>query len=288
LRLAEGFVVPLVSVIVPTHNRPVWLAEALASIRAQTFTDYEIVVVSNGEGPEMRRLSQAAAISSNARWFALDDGNASAARNFGVEQATTEWIAFLDDDDVWLPEKLERQMAEARRTGADMVACDCTRFFPDGEEIPVRFRVPDGWSYVKAINHLRWGASPSVILMRRAVFTGLGGFDPAICIGEDADLWRRVSWRHRIYEIHDPLMRYRGGHPSLSQGPARWDDIYRFLKMYRDTPSDLRGTLPPMAPFMRRWLVRAVMPAWLRQPRKYWLELRPRIQAAIATIAGLV
>lgn len=85
---------PTVSVVVPTHNRPQMLAEALTSIRAQTFTDYEIIVVSNGEGEDNRRGSLAAATAHGARYFALPNGNAAAARNFGAERATGDWIAF--------------------------------------------------------------------------------------------------------------------------------------------------------------------------------------------------
>src|SRR5260370_823595 len=111
---------PLVSVIIPTHNRPGMLAEALASVRAQTFTDYEIIVVSNGESDDMRRASRDAA--SGCVYLELDRGNVSAARNFGMERAKGEWIAILDDDDLWPPNKLERQIAEAEATGADMSA----------------------------------------------------------------------------------------------------------------------------------------------------------------------
>src|SRR5260370_42068750 len=134
---------PLVSVGIPTHNRPRMLAETLASVRAQTFTDYEIIVVSNGESAEERRASQEAA--SGCVYLELDRGNVSAARNFGIERAKGEWIAILDDDDLWPPNKLERQVAEARRTGADMITGDFVEFYPDGCEIIIRPRVPEGW-----------------------------------------------------------------------------------------------------------------------------------------------
>src|SRR6266852_5744847 len=117
---------PLVSVVIPTHNRPQLLAEAIASVRAQTFTDYEIIVVSNGESADMRHASGMAA--AGCQYFELPRGNASAARNFGIAHATGEWIALLDDDDLWLPEKLERQLEEAKSSGADMVTCDYIEF----------------------------------------------------------------------------------------------------------------------------------------------------------------
>src|SRR5262245_46128581 len=101
---------PLVSVVIPTHNRPQFLAEAIASVRAQTFVNYEIIVVSNGESEANRRTSHALAMAQRCIYIALDKGGASIARNAGIERAAGEWIAFLDDDDLWLPEKLGRQL----------------------------------------------------------------------------------------------------------------------------------------------------------------------------------
>src|SRR5258707_14358159 len=158
----------LVSVIIPTHNRPEMLAEALASVRAQTFADYEIIVVSNGESANMRRASRHAA--AGCIHLELERGSVSAARNFGIARAKGEWIAILDDDDLWPPNKLERQVAEARRTGADMITGDFVEFYPDGCEIIIRPRVPEGWSYVKALNHYCWGAATGAALIRRRVF----------------------------------------------------------------------------------------------------------------------
>ena len=100
---------PLVSVIIPTYNRAALVAEALASVKAQTFRDFEIVVVDDG--------------GTDGTWEALSAGQeirvlrhprrrgVSAARNTGINAARGQWLAFLDSDDLWLPDKLARQMA---------------------------------------------------------------------------------------------------------------------------------------------------------------------------------
>src|SRR5258708_1108738 len=207
----------LVSVIIPTHNRPEMLAEALASVRAQTFADYEIIVVSNGESDDMRRASRGAA--SGCVYLEVDRGNVSAARNFGVERAKGEWIAILDDDDVWPPNKLERQVAEAKRTGADMIVGDFLEFNPDGREIIVLPRVREGWSYVKALNHYRWGAATGATLIRRRIFDEIGGFDTRLRYSEDNDLWRRISWHYSIHQMDDIILRYRKVHQSTMHPP---------------------------------------------------------------------
>lgn len=92
---------PLVSVVIPTHNRPQMLAEALGRVRAQTFTDSEILVLSNGENANMLQASRAVA-TAYGRCFELAAANVSVARNFGIARPKGEWIAFLDDDDLWL------------------------------------------------------------------------------------------------------------------------------------------------------------------------------------------
>jgi glycosyltransferase involved in cell wall biosynthesis len=184
---------PLVSVIVPTHNRPEMLAEALASVRAQTFTDYEIIVVSNGELPRTAAASQKVAVLAGARWFVLADGNVSAARNFGIERTKGEWIAFLDDDDLWLPDKLERQMKALEITGADMIACDYVESYRDGSKVLQRPRLLPGVSYLEGLNHLQWWAATPSVVVRRSVVQAVNGFDVRLYYGEDVDLWRRIA-----------------------------------------------------------------------------------------------
>ncbi len=272
-----------VSCIIPTHNRPEMLIEALASVRAQTFTDYEIIVVSNGEGNEMRAASLAIATYFDAVYVALAEGNVSRARNFGIAQAKGEWIAFLDDDDIWLPTKLERQVAAAGRTGADMIAADWIEFHPDGRERISRPRCPDGWPYAKAIHHGYWraamGSSP---LIRKAVFDEIGGFDISLRIAEDIDMVRRIGWRHTIHQMDEVLMRYRRGHASLSRDIRQLAacDLRHFRKMRRDTPAALRWTLPSAMLYVPPRFILLLLPTWCQdmigalRPRRRWVEFR--------------
>jgi glycosyltransferase involved in cell wall biosynthesis len=275
---------PLVSVVIPTHNRPEMLAEAITSVRAQTFADYEIVVVSNGESDDMRRASREVTTAHDGRYFALRHGNVSGARNFGVEQAKSEWIAFLDDDDLWLPNKLERQVAEAQRTGADMIACYCAKFFPDGQEIIERPRLYDGWSYTKAISRHYWWTIPSATIIRKRVLDEVGGFDVHLSYIEDMDLWRRISWRYAIHQMDEVLTQYRCGHlttmhPQNARKRHLWN-LRHFAKMCRDTPQDLRHMVPSAAIFVPPELIGILGPEWLlsylRQlrPRARWIHLR--------------
>jgi len=256
---------PLVSVVVPTHNRPAMLAEALASVRAQTYADYEIIVVSNGESDDMRRQSHDVAMAHDCRYFALPDGNLPAARNFGTEHAKGEWIAFLDDDDLWLPRKLERQLDEARRVDADMISC--------GPPL-------EGWSYrdsgqpqlfLKLASHDHAWATPSSIMVRKRAIKEAGGFDSRQRYCEDIDLWRRISWSFAIHHMDDFLIQVRAGHDRMS---SRSSTLYLYslrhlIKMYIDTPAHLRWALPSITLFVLHRVAIILAPRWL-------LRLRPR------------
>jgi glycosyltransferase involved in cell wall biosynthesis len=277
------FIMPLVSVVVPTHNRPAFLAEALASVRTQTFTDYEIIVVSNGENAATRRASREVAAAHNSRYFAVDEGNLPFARNFGAEQANGSWIAFLDDDDLWLPSKLERQIAEGQRTGADMIFCDWAPFFPNGRETIMRPRLPDGWSYVKAFSHQHFWAVPSTVLVRKTALTKSGGFDVRLRFNEDNDLWRRISWHHEIHQVEEVLTRYRRGNPSAMRCPKFFSLRY-YLKIRFDTPRDLRPALPSATDFIL-WRLNSTASERFRRlcsllrPRTRWIAFRAWLAA---------
>jgi glycosyltransferase involved in cell wall biosynthesis len=265
---------PTVSVVIPTHNRPGMLAEALASVRAQTFSDYEIIVVSNGENAETRRDSRKVALSYGCRYFVLARGNVSAARNFGIDCARGDWIAILDDDDLWPPDKLKRQVNEAERTGADMIVGDYVEVWDDGREVIYRPRPPKGWSYTKALSQLIWWwAATGATLIRRGTYQELGGFDTRQRHSEDNDMWRRISWRHKIHQMDEIALRYRRGHASLTQHERQrcLYELRLFAKMYLDTPRHLRSELPPFKIFVLRRLGIILFPRWLTQK----LELRP-------------
>jgi glycosyltransferase involved in cell wall biosynthesis len=217
----------------------------------------------------MQRQSDTASYRFDRQYFALPEADLSAARNFGIARAQGEWIAFLDDDDLWLPNKLERQLAEARKTDADMITCDYVEFYLDGREVTVGARLPEGWTHTKAINHLRWWAAPACVIVRRPILDEFR-FDPLLRFGEDGDLWRRISWGHKIHEMHETLVRVRRGHPSLTrqERKMRLYDIVHYFKMHDDTPQHLRDTLPPQS-FFWYHVIFICFPKWLQRKLEF-------------------
>jgi glycosyltransferase involved in cell wall biosynthesis len=239
---------PLVSVIIPTHNRPDLLRQALESVRAQTFRDFEIIVVSSNEGAEARARTLETCSAFEGRFFTCDHGHVASAGNVGLDAARGVWVAFLDDDDLWFPDKIARQLAAAEMFGADMVTCDYSEF-NEGGIVAIRRHRLCGKTWTGATSYSSWWTTPSATLIKTAALREVGGFCEWLRYGEDNDLWRRLSWRHKIHQMAVVLVRYRHGnaHASMTQSRVMmkvWHLIH-LLKMRFDTPKHLRKDLPP-------------------------------------------
>ncbi len=216
---------PTVSVIIPTYNRRAYVQEAIDSVLAQTYTDYEIIVIDDGStdgtGEALRERYGDKIIY---EW--QENQGESVARNRGIALAQGEYIAFLDSDDLWLPEKLEKQVAyleEHPEVGA--VACQALLVDSHGEPLPgcaiqgVDIALGDltteSLALVCAIHNA------SMVVVRRSIVVGVGGFDSEIQHGEDWDLYIRISAQKRIGQVCEVLSLTRvhaGGQWSSSRG----------------------------------------------------------------------
>lgn len=245
--------VPTVSIVIPTHRRPDLLVEAVESILRQTFRDFEVIIVATGPGTteETKAVGQSlAAADARIRFVYRADGGISKARNIGIGMARGAWIAFLDDDDLWLPQKLELQLEAAKATGADLIAARYIGFDANGDiagsgTIPK----PPQWSWAEAC----YLACPrmlqtSAVLIRSSVLRDVSGFDERLRFGEDEDLWWRIAARHSVHFLDATLVRYRlhaGNGSGLSRplGQIAW---HVFKRCYR-CPPELIHLLPRMA-----------------------------------------
>ena len=201
---------PFFSVVIPTYNRPDYLREAVASVLAQTFADFEVIVVD--DSPEKTGCPVVRSFSDARLTYLRNDHSSGGAgtRNAGIERARGEWVAFLDDDDIWLPEKLERQ-AEKIATSDDNVALVYTGHttFRQGSEHSNTF-VPDkeGWIYEDLLAWNVIGGFYSVAI-RRDILTAVGGLDERFPAMQDLELYIRVAKEHKVAFVADPLVRVR-------------------------------------------------------------------------------
>jgi glycosyltransferase involved in cell wall biosynthesis len=208
----------LVSVIIPTYNRPEFTQEAIDSVLGQTFQDLELIVIDDGSEPESRKWN----VERRTRVYYRPHLGVSAARNFGVSVSQGKYIAFLDSDDLWLPRKLEKQikfLEELRRLVAGSeerykICYTNEKWLRKGHHLNQmkKHQKFGGWIFEKCLPLCIISASS--IIMERAVFDELGGFDEALPVCEDYDLWLRLALRYPIGYLDEKLIVKRGGHPD--------------------------------------------------------------------------
>ena len=204
-----------VTVIVPTYNRAATLPRALSSILAQTCSPRHIIVVDDGSTDSTAELIQDQF--ADIHYIYQPNTGVSAARNAGIRLhdtlgADSEWIALLDSDDEWLPDKLERQLqAWHREPRHRLIHCD---------EIWVR----NGRRVNPMNKHRKYGGhifnhclplctiSPSAVLMRRDLLDDTGLFAEDLPACEDYDLWLRICYREAVLFVDEPLIIKYGGH----------------------------------------------------------------------------
>jgi len=205
--------VPQVSVIIPTYNRAAWVKEAAASVLAQTYQDYELLVVDDGSTDAtletLVSLGRQVKVLRSARRRGV-----SAARNQGAAAARGDWLAFLDSDDLWLPEKLARQV-DYLKSHPNLAICQTEEIWiRNGARVnpPKTHRKAAGDIFLASLK--RCMVSPSAVMLHRRLFAALGGFDETLPAGEDYDLWLRTAWRQPVGLVLEPLVVKRGGHPD--------------------------------------------------------------------------
>ena len=201
---------PTVSVIIPTFNRDWCLRDAIDSVLAQTFIDFELIVVDDGSTD--RTLEILSEYGDRLRRIHQINRGVSAARNCGIGVSTGRLIAFLDSDDLWLPEKLAVQTAFFELNRSALICQTEELWIRNGMRVNPRkrHRKPSGLIFEPSLTLCL--VSPSAVMVRRELFNEVGLFDEVLPACEDYDLWLRVSCRIPIHLIDKELTIKRGGH----------------------------------------------------------------------------
>lgn len=211
-----------ISVIIPVHNRPRRILRAIQSVVNQTVAAAEIIVVDDGSSdgtaiavadsfPQVRLVRQA-------------NRGVSAARNHGIRVATSEWIALLDSDDEWLPDKLAKQCRLLKENASLRVCHSDEAWIRDGVQVnPMRkHRKPSGWIFRACLPLCC--VSPSAIVLHRSVIETVGLFDESLPACEDYDMWLRCFCRFPIGLVESRCVVKYGGHADqLSRRYAAMD-----------------------------------------------------------------
>ncbi|HAA02250.1 MAG TPA: glycosyl transferase, partial [Syntrophobacteraceae bacterium] len=203
--------VTMVSVIIPTYNRAALVLEAVASVLLQKIADRDLEIIVVDDGSEDDTGEQLQPLLSRIRYVRQEHAGVSRARNTGIQLAHGKWLAFLDSDDLWVADKLPRQLRYLA-SHPELQICQT-------EEIWMRnglrwnpknhHRKPSGRCFEALLE--RCLVSPSAVVLHRNLLEQVGNFDENLPACEDYDLWLRIGWRHPIGLLPEPLVIKRGG-----------------------------------------------------------------------------
>jgi glycosyltransferase involved in cell wall biosynthesis len=239
-------VTPSVSVVIPAYNHARYLAEAIDSALGQTLPAADVVVVDDGSTDDTPRVL--AAYRDSVHIVRQANRGVSAARNAGAALARGDLLAFLDADDVWLPEKLE---AQAARFAADpelgLVHCAVEEIDAEGRSLRTRTDGMDGRVAEEMLLFQRavilGGGSAAVVT--RARFEELGGFDESLGTSADWDLHHRIARRARVGFVPRVLLRYRVHGANMHADVARTarEMLRAYARAFAEEPAlgPLRG-----------------------------------------------
>src|SRR6185369_13852951 len=210
---------PSVSVVIPAYNVAPYIGETLNSVFAQTFTDFEVIVVDDGsrDGEELERMLEP--YRRCVRYVRQENRGAGAARNRGVREARGEFIAFLDSDDLWMPEYLGEQLRFMREDGYDLAYADALLFGDSPIAGKTYMQTAPSVGPVTFLSLVRNECNiiTSGVVARRCALVKVGLFNESLRNGQDFELWTRLARSGaRLGYQRKVLLQYRCREGSLS------------------------------------------------------------------------
>ena len=234
------------ALVMPVHNGAAFITEALQSALAQTRPPDEIIVVNDGSTDATAHLVEDLKLP-NLSLINQAQGGPAAARNAGVAASSAQYIAFLDADDIWEGDKLERQLHVLEsRPDVGLVHCSVSYINADGTAISkptYAHSKPGVWRAMLGFNErylVRCGSAP---LLRRSSFEDLGGFKPQLSFAEDWELYSRLALSEEVVALREPLLRYRQHDSNLTADYTTMVTSFEraIEALYEDVPAALQN-----------------------------------------------
>jgi glycosyltransferase involved in cell wall biosynthesis len=238
----------MVSVIIPTYNRESFLSRAIQSVLSQTYSNWELLVVDDGSTDNTRKVVNEYIKKDNRiKYFYKENGGQGSARNLGIKHASGEYIAFLDSDDEWLPEKLELQIDLLEKNDdADFSFCDANFIIDEFVRSVVSLRPKTNDLFMEILTAQN-GLLPSTLVVRRSVIESIGGFNEEEMYRyiEDIDFAVRLSYKRKFIYLNKSLVLYWTTKDKMIEGESDFKRIGRFAScleektnIYREIFSD--------------------------------------------------
>ncbi len=230
---------PLVSIIIPTYNRETLLLKALDSIFQQTFQDFEILIIDDASTDNteqvVRNLNH-----EKIRYFRLDkNGGQCVARNYGIKRAEGDYIAFLDSDDIWVPEKLELQL-DCFRKGSANLGCVYGYSYSYDAILDSTSLIQPEYYRGNIYRNLLTGfcpPTPSLFMVKKQALIENNGFDEKLITFVDLDMWLRLSLTYEFDFVERPLITKveNIGDQYVNNFDKRYNGIKLFYEKWKKT-----------------------------------------------------
>ena len=239
----------LVSVVIPSYNSEKHVINAINSVLKQTYTVFEIIVIDDGSKDDTKQIFENID-DTRVRYIYQENAGASAARNKGISLAEGEFIAFLDADDEWYPEKLEKQVNILKKNpNIGLNFCCVEKTDSKGNFLHIKKFKHDKnhkeimkGMLVESFSNIIY---PSTVIARKVLFEGQEGFDTRIIIAEDRDLWLTLGINAEFSCLNEPLVKHKKVDSSLTSTTnikkhhkSYWISLEKFFKR-QDLPEYL-------------------------------------------------
>lgn len=275
-----------ISVVIPTFNRSARTLHAVSSVLEQDTAPCELWIIDDGSTDDtaariQERIATAGGPTS-IHYLHQENAGVSAARNLGIKRSTQPWIAFLDSDDRWMPQKLQRQW------NAHLAAPSLRLWHSDEIWIRRGVRVNPKKKHQKRGGEIFLHClplcciSPSAVMIHRSLFRDLGLFDEGLLAGEDYDLWLRICSREAVGYVDEALLLKYGGHED-QLSTAHWGmdrfRVFALEKLLLDPDAPLTPEQREATHACLRKKLEILMQGALKRDRA-WLALRCRKKLA--------
>jgi glycosyltransferase involved in cell wall biosynthesis len=216
-----------VSIILPLYNGENFIEQTLESIARQSFTDSELIIVDDGSTDNsctiIKRISSESEypILKNLQILSKENGGVASARNFGIKATKGKYLAFIDQDDLWVPQKLEQQIAALESSTATWCYSSYLRFYADGRE---KIRKRGSSDRIKTLGSLVFGKlfiPPSTVLIEKSVCEEEGGFVSEFTPSDEWDLFLTLAEKHAPVYCPEVLVRFRSHSASTAKKQKR-------------------------------------------------------------------
>jgi glycosyltransferase involved in cell wall biosynthesis len=266
-----------ISVIIPVHNRPRFVVSAVNSVLAQSRKASEIIVIDDGSTDNTPKALEQ--FGRQIIYIRQDNKGISAARNAGIKIAKSEWLAFLDSDDEWLPDKIENAVIFCSQNPQYKIFQSQEIWIRNSRIVnpKIKHQKTGGWIFKESLPLCI--VSPSASLIRQEVFDDIGLFDENFPVCEDYDLWLRILRKYPIGLDETPGIKKYGGHPDQLSHKYWGMDYYRVLAMEKH----IHG--PELDEEMRTIVLREivkklkVLASGARKRHKYWKEVEEKLSS---------